>query len=180
MNRVKLAREAANVTRFHTQPTLVTETVAHHSFNVVNLLLIMTNCEISKRAIIAALVHDMGEPVVGDIPSPVKRAMDSQTIDNIVKLEMDHIAKIHPYTAGEDYTFTPQEAFLLDLCDKLDGLLKCTEELELGNKKMIPIGNRYVSYIHAQHGDKPMHDITAKIIHQWQTGVIPCQVTTSK
>jgi len=172
MNRVKLAREAANVTRFHTQPTLVTETVAHHSFNVVNLMLIMTNGSVSKRAIIAALTHDMGEPVVGDIPSPVKRAMNQETIDNIVKLEDEHTRTIHPFMEDEIYTLTNSEEFLIKLCDKLDGLLKCTEELELGNKKMIPIGNRYVEYIYSMLGGAPMHDMSAKIIHQWQTGAM--------
>jgi 5'-deoxynucleotidase YfbR-like HD superfamily hydrolase len=142
--RIDLARAAAGVTRFHTARIIHDETVGEHSFNVCNLLLIMTNGEVSRNLLIAALIHDMGEPAVGDVPSPVKKRMPKDVREELDRLENDAVLEIHPYAP----LLSQAEAAALKLADNLDGLLKCRDELRLGNRGVREIGDRYVSYIH--------------------------------
>lgn len=144
LQRLLRARDSACVTRFHTARVVHDETVAEHSFNVVNLILIMTDGKATKELLLAALVHDMGEPQVGDIPSPVKRALPPEVGEAMERLEWQAIKEIHPYlqsglTKGDERT--------LSLADKLDGLMKCRDELRLGNKGIREIGDRYIQYI---------------------------------
>ena len=142
--RIDMAREASGVLRFHTARTIHDETVGQHSFNVCNLLLMMTNGELSRDLLIAALLHDMGEPAVGDVPSPVKRAMPLPVREELDRLESEAVATIHPYFP----TLSVEESMTLKLADLLDGLMKCRDELRLGNRGIRDIGDRYVSYIH--------------------------------
>lgn len=144
MSRVLLARDAACVTRFHTARVVHDETVAEHSFNMANMLMIMTNGLYSTALMEAVLVHDMGEPMVGDIPSPVKRALPPEVADRMDRLEHEAILTIHPYSTPR---LTEEEAKTLSLVDKLDGLLKCRDELRLGNRGIREIGDRYIQYI---------------------------------
>lgn len=146
MTRVDMARDAACVDRFHTARVVHDETVAEHSFNIINLLLIMTEGAASRGLILAALVHDMGEPMVGDIPSPVKRGLPPEVGKIMERMEWEAIAEIHPY--AHQLNLTEEEAKLLNLADKLDGLMKCRDELRLGNKGIRFIGDRYVAYVH--------------------------------
>lgn len=139
-----LAREAANVKRYHTASIIKEETVGHHSFNVANLLMIMTNGQCPHRLIVAALLHDMGEPKTGDLPSPVKVGLPKEVQDKLEEIEHRALRAIHPYA---DLDLSEEEGRLLSLADKIDGLLKCREELRMGNKEAIVIGERYISYI---------------------------------
>lgn len=143
--RIDAAREAASVLRFHTARTIHDETVGHHTFNMVNLLLIMTNGEVSRNLLIAAVCHDLGEPAVGDIPSPVKRAMPKELQNVVKRMEDEAVLAIHPYAP----IISNEEAATLKLADNIDGLLKCRDELRLGNRAIRAIGDRYIEYIHA-------------------------------
>jgi len=145
LHQIKLAREAGIIKRYHMCRMITEETVAEHSFNVVNLMLVLTEGRASKACLMAGLLHDMGEYAVGDIPSNIKRALPHEIRNQIQLKEEEAIAKIHPTTAYD--ILTDDEKHLVDLCDKLDGLLKCTEELKMGNQHIIPIGERYVGYI---------------------------------
>ena len=141
--RIDRLRAAAGVDRFHTAQTLRTETVGHHSFNVANLLLMMTEGECSKRLIVAALLHDLGEVIVGDIPSPTKKKLPEEVQSKLEEMEEEAVKYIHPYAPD----LTADEWRVLKLADNLDGLLKCRDELRLGNRNVRPIGDRYLSYI---------------------------------
>lgn len=147
LQRLLLARDSACVTRFHTARVVHDETVAEHSFNVVNMLLIMTNGYAKRDLLLAALVHDMGEPQVGDIPSPVKRALPPEVGETMESLEMEAILNIHPYLEGPHGGLGADDYALISLADKLDGLMKCRDELRLGNKGIREIGDRYIQYI---------------------------------
>ena len=141
--RIDLAREAAGVARYHTARLIHGESVGEHSFNVCNLILLMTNGEASRALLIAALTHDMGEPAVGDVPSPIKKMMPD-TVKVIMNcMEEAAVRVIHPHTP----TISDVEKKLLKLADNLDGLLKCRDELRLGNRNIRTIGDRYVQYI---------------------------------
>lgn len=141
--RVLDARKAGQVKRYHQFRLLHEETVAEHSFNVVNLVLILTNGTASAALLVAAITHDMGEYVSGDIPAPVKRGLgiDAQAILEI--LENTGLSSIHHNLAP----ITTEETFTLKVADYLDGLLKCREEIRLGNMEMILVGEQYRKYL---------------------------------
>lgn len=58
-------------TRYHTERTLREDTVGHHSFNVAAIVMYVRP-DASAALLRAALLHDVAEHVLGDIPAPVK------------------------------------------------------------------------------------------------------------
>lgn len=138
-------RDAGIVARYHTARILRPESVAEHSFNVVNIVLAITKGLASKELIVAALTHDMGEYLVGDIPAPVKLRLPPEVGQTIAEMEDDAIDDLHPDLYRG---LTKDEERVLKIADRLDGLLKCLDELKMGNTTIIPIGGRYVGYLH--------------------------------
>lgn len=159
LQRLIMARDAGCVTRFHTARVVHDETVAEHSFNVMNLLLVMTDGAITPALLLAALTHDMGEPMVGDIPSPVKRALPPEVGKRMEELEEEAVRAIHPRLL---FTLSEEESMTLSLADKLDGLMKCRDELRLGNKGIREIGDRYIQYIHELTDQWATHRVFAE------------------
>jgi len=161
LNNIKQAREAGIVKRFHAVRTIKEETVAEHSFNVVNLILVLTDGKASRNLILAALTHDMGEIAVGDIPSQIKKALPVQVSIEIDRRECEAVERIHPNLhANIDET----ELHLLHLADNLDGLLKCTDELKMGNHHIIPVGERYIGYIQNLIEHDPLYRLEAECV----------------
>lgn len=140
---IKVARAAGNVKRYHTHELLKEEKVGQHTFNMLNILMIVTDRNLSRNLMMAALVHDMGEYETGDIPSPVKRASPElkPILDDIEDRAM-RAAHVGFYPQ-----LTPWEHKLLKFADNLDGLLKIIDELKLGNKTVRWVGERYLSYL---------------------------------
>lgn len=73
-------RMAGMVKRYHVWPVRE-QTVAEHSWQICRILLSITTEEISAILIPHAILHDVGEVAVGDIPFPVKR--NNPTLDLI-------------------------------------------------------------------------------------------------
>lgn len=71
-NKIKFAREGAGVERVHSTRGLRPYPVGTHSFNMVNMLLIIWP-EAPRKLIIACLHHDIPERLTGDMPSFAKR-----------------------------------------------------------------------------------------------------------
>lgn len=129
----------AEVRRYHTVATLREETVGHHSHGVAMLCLIL-NPGASSALLQRALAHDLAEQHVGDIPSPAKRSLGfSEKLDsleeNLIRGAMGLLPEI-----------TPAEQRVLKLADLAQGALFCTREMELGNRRMRVVFDRYISY----------------------------------
>lgn len=131
----------AEVTRYHTVKTIVEETVGHHS-QMVALLCWLVDPNCSRNLLVAALAHDLAEHVLGDIPAPSKRefgigeqvnALEDRLLDN----------------AGLAVRLDLEEKRLLKFADNLQGLIKCGREIEMGNRVMRGVFNRYRSYLEA-------------------------------
>lgn len=77
-------RLAACVSRYHTWPSIRTQSVGEHSYQIQRILLaIWPLCP--REILVHAIVHDLGEVGSGDAPYPVKK-------DNpVLKREMDRI-----------------------------------------------------------------------------------------
>lgn len=160
LKQIKMAREAGSIKRFHAVRTIKEETIGEHSFNMVNLVMILTEGKASRELILAAITHDMGEWAVGDIPSQIKKALPPELRIEVDKREYDAIRTIHPILPGLDET----DLHLLKLADNLDGLLKCIDELKMGNQHVIPCGERYCGYIQDLVEHDPLYRLEAECI----------------
>lgn len=162
MSKIAIGRRAGRVVRYHTTPTLVREDVAQHTFNVMNILMFLHDGAFPPILMEYALLHDQGEWKTGDIPSPVKRAAPS------IKKIVDEVeAEALPFQLPK---LTDGERAVFKLADNLDGLLKCTEELRMGNMVMEEIGDEYVRYIEALGAAVPpsMWDKAIQFINEYE------------
>lgn len=130
----------SEVHRYHTVRTLAPETVGHHSHGVAVLALVLTDWKASAALLRAALVHDLAEHQTGDIPSPAKREYGiGQQVEELEARLMGAAGVAFPHLYAD-------EARVLKLADIAQGALYCVRELELGNRRMVSIYDRYMSY----------------------------------
>lgn len=121
--------DTGEVTRFHAVPTVTAQTVGHHTFGVLAILMAI-GCFSDPKCrwlLAAALLHDAPELYTGDIPFTTKRA------NKDLKLILDRLEA----QAGIDYLFTsprltPRHQSLLKLADMLEGLRWCLAGHERG------------------------------------------------
>lgn len=171
--RVNKARRSGRVRRFHTTETIKVEDVAQHSFNIQNLLLIMLGTEeVSRDLLLAALTHDMGEIETGDIPANVKKALPPAVRAEVEALEKAAVFSIHPKLAVR---LSQDEVRYLKIADRLDGLLKCSDEVRLGNTTITQIGERYCDYLSTLLEDEPsdeIHSFVVEAIYEFRKGYL--------
>lgn len=148
--------------RYHGFRMLMEDTVGHHSFNVVCIILKVMP-EAPAHLLRAAIKHDMAEHIVGDMPAPSKRNAPDYVLysnDHGPKREVgrktfrewfgDHEAK----TAAEhgvqlEEELTDEEAWLLKFADSLDGMRFCLNERHLGNQhpRLVRCYHTFESYV---------------------------------
>lgn len=167
LQRIHLARRAGRVQRYHQHTLLKSENVAEHTFGLINTLMIMTDRQITPRLLMAAIAHDMGEYVSGDIPSPIKHGLGKEFKDEMNRIEDKAMHDIH----GKDWEeLTPWEYLLLKTADNLDGLFKCIEERCMGNYTIEFIGDKYAEYLSSQLpalGGGPAAELVQLALTEW-------------
>jgi len=129
MDTIQFAYEGADVHRFHTRPGIRPNTDGQHSWGVALLVWLLTGDTPRAEVLLAALTHDLGEHVVGDVPRPTKIFLGLG--NSLDRLEDGARAK---YGLDFHELLTPAEARVLKLADMLDGLLWCAREAGLGSK----------------------------------------------
>ncbi len=139
LKRVDFIRKGGNTKRYHTINTINENTVAHHSFGVAWMIWMIGVPTVNL--LMAALAHDLAEQVTGDISSPTKRRFPE--LASMVQLMEDEVLDSH----NMFYQLNEEEARTLKMADRMDGMLFCTNEFELGNRAIIEVYNRYVSYV---------------------------------
>lgn len=138
-------RRGGVVKRFHCFDLLKENTVGHHTFNVVGILIMCVGPDtISKNLMLAALQHDLTEQETGDIPAPFKRSVEGLR-DNIARMERD----ILEASGMCDYSaqLTDDEKLWLKIADSLEGALFCGEEYQRGNLPLRRVGLTFLSYV---------------------------------
>lgn len=127
--------------RYHTVDVLKEQNIAEHSFGVAWLCELLTQGTARKELIMSALAHDLAEHMVGDIPSPAKRAMD-------IGAKFHEYETKHLKTAGLDYEseLYEGEKFTLKLADMMDGMMYCIREARLGNRGVGIVYKRFGAY----------------------------------
>ena len=95
-----------------------------------------------KTVAVAALYHDAGEILTGDMPTPVKyanaalrdayKALEAESVRSMTGLLPEELGEeISPFISGE--LLTAEEKRLLKAADRLSALIKCMEEQRSGN-----------------------------------------------
>lgn len=89
----------------------------------------------------AALFHDTSEIITGDMPTPIKYYNDEirSAYKQIEAVADDQLLSLLPEDMREDFIplYSPdaETALLIKAADKLSALIKCTEELNIGNRE---------------------------------------------
>ncbi|MEG0803553.1 MAG: 5'-deoxynucleotidase [Pygmaiobacter sp.] len=127
-----------------------TETLSEHTAETAQLAFLLASLAKGRygeavkpeRVAAAALYHDAGEILTGDLPTPIKYKND--TLKNAYKelekqadqsllclLPPEVLDELAPALTGS--ALTAREAAILKAADKLSALIKCVEEQQSGN-----------------------------------------------
>ena len=134
------AREAGQVKRFHTFPTLTQQTVGEHTFNMLCMLFQIYD-EVKKETpsinlIKAVMYHDFGERWVGDVPATAR--WHNEEFKSVV----DGYEEKLRHKMGFYVELTEEETRVLKFLDSLDCLLWAVHEENVGNKYASEIQKR--------------------------------------
>jgi len=142
MESIFAVMDGVGVRRFHTHRTLHQQTVGEHGASVCLLLYLMTRGACRKELFVAALLDDLAEYYTGDIPSPFKRSVPGlrDRVHDVGDIWLADRGLVPPQ-------LTEQERGLLKLADSMDGLLFCAREVEIGNRKMLAVGDTFLGYV---------------------------------
>lgn len=131
LDRLRLMRSAARVQRYHTAPTIYRQSVGEHTFGAIAILLeVWDGDEGLDRLIHALMQHDTPEVVTGDAPAPAKRMYS----------ELEHGLRVAEAGVAADYDLplydglSDEELKLLKFCDRLELVIFCIEEFDMGNR----------------------------------------------
>lgn len=134
--------EGANVDRYHTRPGIRSNKVGHHSHGVVMLMWLVSDGQVSAKALMAAGSHDLAEQVTSDVSSPAKRML------GIRKQLQDTEDKVLGYM-GFKFDLTPEEDNWLSLADLFNQIMYYCDEAALGNKYVHVMMTRTCEYVEA-------------------------------
>jgi putative hydrolase of HD superfamily len=155
------------------------QNVAAHSFNVALLCLyIATEEELEidyDRLLSKALLHDMVESKMGDIPSPTKRGME-RAVEKVEKKNiMDIISGLgkktqqwFEYCMMHAKNTDTNAGQLVEIADIIDVLAYAREEEKSGNKSLIEDVAVTLDYIRSKKFQKMLskHPVAKKIIEE--------------
>lgn len=154
-----------NVARFHTHRTLSTDFVGHHSYNVACIIL-HQRPEARVELITAALLHDVAEHKMGDMPAPAKRALPAYASRPIpgdgpatFREVFAHMEDAHTRDAGlPTPDLTAEEQWVLKFADSCDGMRFCVQERRMGNVGIAECYENFRDYVaELLFGNPPPH-----------------------
>lgn len=149
---MRWVRGAMNVRRFHTAETVRENTVGHHSANVAVIASIvyrlLTKRHPSGWMILTALMHDVPERVIGDIPSPTKNMLGRERLEHLEDTVLGGLGiyKLEKPACHDQWDMECWE-LCLTFADNLDGYMFCRDERLRGNRALRAVEEKYWSYI---------------------------------
>ena len=118
-------RQAAGVVRYHTEPMMPKQTIAHHSYNMAMMALRLWPED--HRLVEACLKHDTGEVRTGDIPAPAKWQWPQLKMA-LADAEFDAEKSLGTYM-----TLTKLQSTRLRFLDIFELAWFCAEQYAMGN-----------------------------------------------
>jgi 5'-deoxynucleotidase YfbR-like HD superfamily hydrolase len=88
---------------------------------------------VTPQMLMAALMHDIGEAYTGDVPYPFKHQHPA------VKQYLDAAETRFRLENQLDFPISEEEQQVIKAADMLDLVLKCVDELEMGNQTVLPM-----------------------------------------
>ena len=132
------------------------ENLCEHSMEVAVLahaLAVIGNTKFGKnynadKAAVIALFHDAPEIITGDIPTPVKNQNPElkKAYKNVESVAVKRLITLLPPELRDQYEdiIMPFDESLISLvkaADKISALIKCMEEIKMGNKEFLSAYN---------------------------------------
>ena len=125
------------------------ENLSEHSLEtaqIAHALALIGNKRLGKhydanKAAVAAMYHDTPEIITGDMPTPVKyyNSEIKNVYKDIEKAAEQRLTDMLPEDFREDFAalYSPDAdtARLVKAADKISALIKCIEELNMGNRE---------------------------------------------
>lgn len=84
--------------------------------------------EVRSQLLMACLTHDVGETYTGDVPYPVKVQHPQ------LKAYLDACEEHYRIMNGLNFACSEEDYQILKAADMLDLVLKCIDEMQLGNQ----------------------------------------------
>lgn len=154
---LELIESGGRVKRYHTVPTIATESVAAHSYLVAWFVKLLSAGTPRAELLLAALQHDIAEFITGDLPSPSKKSLgisyQFERYEQAVMMDFSH----------EDYAsqLSLDELHVLKMADCLAGMSFCIQERKMGNQFIESAFKNYSRYVEDM---KPRNPEEAELI----------------
>jgi len=155
---------AGMVQRYHSVPTVTTDTVGEHTFGVAWLCVILWGGLPRAELLLAAVMHDVPELTLGDMPAPAKRILGIR--EQLKKMENDILTGTLGIPVSK---LTENEQRVLSLADVSDGMLHCCYERALGNRVIEEVYERFLSYTEQLNPNPNERGIIEAIEHIWES-----------
>lgn len=159
LDRIRLHRMSSAIERCHTKPHLQRYSNGQHTHDVVSLII---QCwreahdgELPRaELLVAAHVHDAGEIVTGDVPSPIKDLLGAAlcAVDTNVERWLGCCPEL-----------TPEEREYLDAADRFELWLWCYEEIARGNVTVLDWTTSYEELWASRPMPEPFMDLLSVI-----------------
>ena len=131
-----ILRQAARVKRYHTVPTIRTQTTGEHSYGVLMILMHVFDYEVPRELMRAALFHDLAEISTGDTPATAKWKSPE------LKRQLEMMEASFEKSNRIEYNLTEQEQIVFKFADMMELCMFCKEEIKMGNTEALePLAN---------------------------------------
>lgn len=158
IEKIKAAREGADVTRFHSSRTVRSQSVGLHSFNMLCMLRILYPGEPPIELVWAILEHDVPERWIGDSPAPAKWW---GIFNKEVEFNTDVTITEAIFGSFSRYTENAERMRWLHGLDILECICEARDELALGNSHISKLYSRALAHAKYKAGDYPPEIVNA-------------------
>ncbi len=139
------------INRWSLMRNMRTETLSEHTLEVgfiAHALAVLSKERLGKpidteAVLLCALFHDTPEIITGDLPTPIKyyNRQINEAYGQIETKAQEKLIDLLPTDLQEEYKAvfapTPEVKQLVKAADKIQALLKCTDEIACGNREFL-------------------------------------------
>lgn len=134
------------------------ENLSEHTLEVAYIahILALMNGTAPEKAVLCALYHDCTEIITGDMPTPIKYynaeirsiygGIEAAVQERLLETLPGHLRKEYAEWMAPD---DPEIKRIVKAADKLSALIKCTEEIRMGNREFESARQAQLDAIHA-------------------------------